>query len=116
MVVIKNSGEKAIYSRDKLTGSIVRACSKTQLSTIMIDSIVDTVESKMYKNFQREVTSSAIGQMVLDELFKADPLAYIRYASIFKRFTSVQEFLDELQSVKEGAVESTQLDQNFVFN
>lgn len=102
IIVLKSSGSKEIYSRDKLFGSIVRSCSKSQISTLMIDEIVDTVEAEIYKNFDREIPSYKIGELVMKTLYDSDQVAYIRYASIFKKFTSLEEFMEELRSMEDG--------------
>ena len=78
IVIVKTSGSKEVYSRDKLVSSIVRSCSKSQITTLMIDQIVDKVEAKLYKEFSREVPSSILGETVLEVLKDADATAYIR--------------------------------------
>ncbi len=100
MIIIKRSGSKEIFSRDKLITSIVRSCSKSQLSALTIESIVDQVESKMYKDYSREIPSTVIGEMVLAELRSLDPMAYVRYASIFKKINSISEFIDEITGLE----------------
>jgi transcriptional repressor NrdR len=102
IVVLKTSTAKEIYSRDKLFTSIVRACSKSQISSLLIDEIVDIVEAEIYKSFNREIPSSKIGELVMKALYEADQVAYIRYASIFKKFTSLEEFMEELRSMEDG--------------
>ncbi len=101
MIVIKKSGSKELYSRDKLISSIVRSCSKSQITALTIDSIVDQVESTMYQRYNREVPSSALGSMVMSELKIQDPMAYIRYASIFKKINSIGEFIDEMKNLED---------------
>lgn len=101
MIVTKKSGSKELYSREKLVSSIVRSCSKSQITAITIDSIVDQVESTMYQRFNREVPSSALGSMVMTELKTQDPMAYIRYASIFKKINSIGEFIDEMKNLED---------------
>jgi transcriptional repressor NrdR len=99
IIVIKRSGSREVYSRDKLLASIVRSSSKAQISALTIDAIVDRVEALMYQDFPREINASLIGQMVMDELKKIDPMAYLRYASIFKKINSISEFLDEMNDL-----------------
>ena len=102
IIVIKANGDKEVFARDKLLKSIVRACSKTQLSTLVIDSIVDDVESEIYKVYHREISSNELGELVMRRLKDADALAYIRYASIFKNFTSLVEFIDEIKELEDS--------------
>ncbi len=98
-IIIKNSGSREVYSREKLFNSIVRSCSKAQISGSMIDNVVDKVEGRIYQDFPKELESSKLGEMVLNELMKLDMVAYLRYASIFKKFNSVDEFVTELNDV-----------------
>lgn len=102
IIVIKANGDKEVFARDKLLKSIVRACSKTQLTTLVIDGIVDDVESEIYKVFHREISSNELGELVMKRLKAADALAYIRYASIFKNFTSLVEFIDEIKELEDS--------------
>jgi transcriptional repressor NrdR len=102
MIVVKNNNSKEVYSRDKLTSSIVRSCSKSKISAMIIDAIIDRVEAEMYKNYSREIPSSVLGEMVMSQLQKADPMSYLRYASIFKKFTSIGEFIDETKGIEDS--------------
>ena len=104
MIVTKRSNSKEVYSRDKLISSIVRSCSKSEISALTIDNIVDVVETQMYKEFGREIPSTALGGMVMAQLKIREPMAYIRYASIFKNFNSVSEFLEEIQNLDDKRV------------
>lgn len=100
MIVIKKSGSKEVYSRDKLVHSIISSCSKAQISALTIDRIVDMVEAKMYQKFSREIPSAVLGEMVMEQLKLIDPMAYLRYASIFKKINSISEFIDEMKNLE----------------
>ena len=102
IIVIKANGDKEVFARDKLLKRIVSACSETQLSTLVIDGIVDDVESEIYKVYHREISSNELGEVVMKRLKVADALAYIRYASIFKNFTSLVEFIDEIKELEDS--------------
>jgi transcriptional repressor NrdR len=99
IIVIKRSGSREVYSRDKLLASIVRSSSKAQISALTIDAIVERVEARMYQDFSREINASLIGQMVMEELKRIDPMAYLRYASIFKKINSISEFIEEMNDL-----------------
>jgi len=101
IVVIKKSGSREVFSRDKLIASIIRSCSKAHISTATIDNIVDKVESIMHQRFSREVSSITLGELVMEELKLIDPMAYLRYASIFKKINSISEFIDEMKNLEE---------------
>jgi transcriptional repressor NrdR len=102
ILVIKSSYGKEIFQKEKIYQSVIRACTKTQLSSDMIDEVVNKVVEHVYLNYSREIKSSQIGEIIMNELRKADPLAYLRYASIFNNFTSVVEFIDEIKSFEDN--------------
>lgn len=104
MIVVKKSGSKEVYSRDKLISSIVRSCSKSQISANTIDKILDKVESSMYQDFTREIPSQELGEMVMIELKNIDPMSYLRYASIFKKINSISEFIEEMSLIEEKII------------
>ena len=101
MLVVKRSGSKEVYSRDKLISSIVRSCSRSQISALTIDKIIDKVESHMHQDFSREIPSSELGEMVMQELKVIDPMSFLRYASIFKKINSISEFVEEMSLLED---------------
>lgn len=102
IIVLKSNANKEVFAREKLLKSIVRACSKTQLSTLVIDKIVDEVEAEIHRKGLREISSQDLGELVMKRLKDTDALAYIRYASIFKNFTSLVEFIDEIKDMEDS--------------
>lgn len=113
MVVIKRSGSKQVFSRDKLVSSIIRSCSKAQISALTIDAIVDRVEARMFQEYSREIPSAELGEMVMSELRQTDPVAYLRYASIFKKINSLDEFVEELKNFNDQKLEDSMLGIDF---
>ena len=101
MIVIKKSGSRDVFSREKLVGSIISSCSKAQISALTVDKIVDKVEATMYQKFSREIQASILGEIVMEELKSIDPMAYLRYASIFKKINSITEFIDEMKNLED---------------
>ncbi len=101
ILVVKKSGEREFFKRDKLMAGIQKACEKRPVSVSVIDKIVDKIEYTLFQLGKREVSSVTIGQMVMDELKKIDQVAYVRFASVYKEFKDVEEFLIELESLKE---------------
>lgn len=106
LIVIKRSGSREFYSREKLFASIIRACSKGQINTLTVESIVDKVENHIYQNYQREIPASTLGEIVMDELKLSDPMSYVRYASIFKNINSISEFVEELKHLEDSILGS----------
>lgn len=113
MVVIKKSNSREIYDRDKLHASILRSCSKAKISNSMISDIVDRVENIMYQKFPKEIPSCSLGEMVMDELKIIDPMAYLRYASIFKKINSITEFIEEMKNLDEDKLNQELLLKSF---
>lgn len=108
LLVIKKSGSKEFYSREKLFASIVRSCSKGQINALTIETIIDKVESQIYQSYSREISANFLGEIVMDELKMIDPMSYVRYASIFKKMHSIGDFIEELK-----ALENSMLDKQY---
>lgn len=97
--VVKRSGERELFDRDKILSGILRSSPKQSLSTETINHVVDNVEMIVNSRDQKEITSEAIGQMVLSELKKIDEVAYIRFASVYNNFQSIDEFIAAVQTM-----------------
>ncbi len=100
LVVIKRDGTREPYDRSKLLGGIALACRKRPISAQKIESIVNEIEDSLSDRYKMEVKSSEIGQMVLDRLLKIDEVAYVRFASVYKKFKNIDYFAQELQKLK----------------
>ena len=92
VTVIKRNGTRESFNRDKILGGIMKACEKRKISREAMDRVVDRIEAKINGNDIKEIKSSVIGDMLVRELFKLDPVAYIRFASVYKNFDSPSEF------------------------
>jgi transcriptional repressor NrdR len=97
--VIKKNGEKEIYDRGKLFSGITRACHKRSIPIFDIERVVGKIEKDLHKEKGREVKSYRIGEIALKYLKKIDRIAYIRFASVYKQFNDVSEFVRELKEV-----------------
>lgn len=97
--VIKRDGRHEDLDRRKLLGGIQRACEKRPISAQQIESIVDTIVSQVEAEFEREVPSTVIGQKVMSQLEELDEVAYVRFASVYRRFRDVNQFLSEVESL-----------------
>lgn len=100
LIVVKNNGEHELFSREKLTGGLFRACEKTSLSSVQIEQIVGRIEDKLYECGDSEVASRKIGELVMEELAVADEVAYVRFASVYRRFKDIAGFEKELSQIK----------------
>jgi transcriptional repressor NrdR len=99
MVVVKRDGRQEPFSRDKLVGAIRAACHKRPVDseqiTMLIEDVIDAVEAL----YESQVPTSAVGEQVMQRLRKMDQVAYVRYASVYKEFRDVSEFVDEVSSL-----------------
>ena len=99
MKVVKRNGEREDYDREKLRRSIAKACDK-RISNEDIDRVVDAVTSSLMHDFDKEVESSEIGERVMEELRKVDEVAFVRFASVYRQFTAVKDFIHEIKGMK----------------
>jgi len=97
--VIKKDGRREEFSRDKLFSGIRKACEKRPLPTGAIDKFVDTLEAELYKVGKSEVSSSYIGDLVMEGLRKLDHIAYIRFASIYREFADIGDLKQEVDNL-----------------
>ncbi len=97
--VIKRNGERKEFDRDKLRRGIANACGK-RISGEEIDRIVNNVTSSVMHDFDKEVESSEIGERVMAELRKVDEVAFVRFASVYRQFTEVKDFIKEIRGIK----------------
>ena len=97
LIVIKKSGEKELFDRNKLLGGILKA---TQKRPVNADEIVNEIESELQNSLKLEVTATEIGEMVMNKLKKVDQVSYVRFASVYREFTDVNNFLEELMELK----------------
>jgi transcriptional repressor NrdR len=100
--VIKKDGRRMSYERDKLRRGIERACWNLNVSVEHIDRIVVTVESEAFEKYDREVPSNYLGELVMRELRKINQVAYVRFASVYKEFKDVSEFMEVLAEFMKG--------------
>jgi len=99
IIVIKKDGRKEQFEREKLQMGILKACEKTMVGIEDVEKVVDEVERELRSLDGVEVESKKLGQMVATRLKKIDKIAYIRFASVFRRFVDVEDFEKELQKL-----------------
>lgn len=107
LMVIKSDGRREPYNREKLIKGIVLACRKRPVSQEKIQEIVNLIEKEMIDNNQLEVESKYLGERVLDYLKKIDEVAYVRFASVYKNFQSIDEFIKEIKEIKKEEEDGT---------
>lgn len=100
LTVIKKNGTHQQYSREKLYKSISKSVLKEKVSEEQVTQIVDEIEMKLLNMDSTEVKSEVIGKLVLEQLKNLDPIAYMRFASVYKKFDSIEQFIDEVRALK----------------
>ncbi len=100
-LVVKKDGQREAFGRSKLMAGLHRACEKRPVSAKALTALVDEVEQIVQDASDREVEAAAIGEMVMERLKELDQVAYVRFASVYRRFEDVQEFMAELRDLLE---------------
>ena len=97
--VVKKDGIREPFSRDKIRRGLARACWKRPLSDAQIATVVAEIESDVYANFESEIETQQLGEMVMEHLGQLDQVAYVRFASVYREFKDVHDFVDELEPI-----------------
>ena len=99
LIVIKKDQNREQYDRRKIENGVIRACYKRPISAQQITKVVDQIETLVFAREEREVSSEMIGELVMDQLKDLDPVAYVRFASVYREFKDVNTFMDELKKL-----------------
>ena len=99
LFVVKKDGRREAFDTQKIKAGILHACDKLPVSMTQIDEIVSRVEKNAYTTMDGEIASEKIGDMVMSELKKLNDVAYVRFAAVYRKFTDVGTFMDELQKL-----------------
>ena len=99
LIVIKKDQNREQYDRRKIENGVIRACYKRPISAQQITAVVDQIETLVFSREEREVSSEVIGENVMDQLKELDPVAYVRFASVYREFKDVNTFMDELKKL-----------------
>lgn len=97
--VIKRDLSRQQYDRSKVLKGIIRACEKRPISLAQMEQVVDDIESDLYQSMVREIESNTIGEKVMERLKHLDEVAYVRFASVYKRFDDIHTFMNELEGL-----------------
>ena len=101
LIVVKNDGVREIFNRSKLLGGLYRACEKTPVTNIQLERLVSDIEHQLYACGDAEVSSTKIGEMVMAQLALLNEVAYVRFASVYRRFKDIAGFEKELSHIRE---------------
>jgi transcriptional repressor NrdR len=98
-VVVKKDGRREPYDRQKILSGLKKACEKRPISIGTIEAVTDRIEKHIQELGETEVASRAIGEEVMKELHQLDQVAYVRFASVYREFKDIDQFMDELQTL-----------------
>ncbi len=108
IIVIKNDGTRELFNRDKLLAGLYRACEKTSITSLQLERLVADLEHEIYACGEQEVTTAKIGDIVMKSLALLDEVAYVRFASVYRRFKDIAGFEQELIQIRERKVGSVE--------
>ncbi|NLC20226.1 MAG: transcriptional repressor NrdR [Clostridiales bacterium] len=99
LVVIKKDNNREPYDRSKIEAGVFRSCHKRPISIDQINAVIDEIETQIFNLEEKEVPSHVIGEMVMEKLKDLDPVAYVRFASVYREFKDVNTFMEELKKL-----------------
>ena len=100
ILVIKRDGTRQVFDKEKLTRGIIKACEKRPVTINQIDEIVNTIEREINNSLMQEIDSNTIGEKVMMHLKKVDEVAYVRFASVYRQFKDISNFIELLDDFK----------------
>jgi transcriptional repressor NrdR len=101
VLVIKKDGRREPYARDRVLAGLIKACEKRPISRQQLEDVVDDVEREVLADARAEVSSRDIGEAVMDRLQRLDEVAYVRFASVYRSFRDLNQFMEELRGLLE---------------
>ena len=107
LLVVKRDGRREPFSRQKLFAGVAKACGKRPIPADAVENLVDVVASDIQRNAQSEITSKRIGERVMEELARLDEVAYVRFASVYRRFKDITQFMEELKTLLRKSAEGS---------
>ncbi len=99
LIVIKKDESRVPYDRTKIESGILKSCHKRPISAKQISDTIDEIETEIFNKEEREIPASVIGEIVMDKLQALDPVAYVRFASVYREFKDINTFLQEIKKI-----------------
>ena len=100
LVVVKKDGSREPFDKNKIINGVIRACQKTKVTFEDVQRIAENIERGLNNTMEKEIKSSIIGGLIMDELKNLDKVAYVRFASVYREFQSVDTFIEEISKLK----------------
>ena len=101
IIVVKRDNSRQPFDRNKIMNGMIRACEKRPVTTAQMEAAVDSIEQRIQNSLEREVTTSFIGELVMEQLKQLDEVAYVRFASVYRQFKDINSFMHELNKILE---------------
>ena len=98
-MVVKKDGSREAFDRRKIMNGIIKACEKRPVTVATIENMVDQIERGLNNMMEKEIDSSFIGELIMDQLKDVDQVAYVRFASVYRQFTDVNTFVAEIEKL-----------------
>ncbi len=108
--VIKKDGRRMAFDRSKILNGLMKACEKRPISLNVLEETADKVEKELRNSMEREIPSRLIGEVLMKHLKNLDHVAYVRFASVYREFTDIDNFMQELEALKDNAVANAKLE------
>ena len=99
LMVIKKDGRRESFDRNKIISGILKACEKRPVSLEKVEDLVDKVEKDLRESFDKEVKAQEVGELVMENLHNLDEVAYVRFASVYRQFKDINQFMKELKGL-----------------
>ena len=99
LMVVKKDGRREAYNREKLLTGLIRACEKRPVSRAQLENLVEEVESTTFGKFKNEIQSDELGNEIIDRLQALDEVAYVRFASVYRQFKDINQFMSEIKGI-----------------
>jgi transcriptional repressor NrdR len=104
LIVVKNSSIRELFNRQKLLAGLYRACEKTAITNLQLERLVNDIEKELQASGEPEVRSAFIGDLVMERLAKLNEVAYVRFASVYRRFKDIAGFEKELSDIRQRKI------------
>jgi len=101
-MVVKKDGRREPFNRQKIMAGLLKATQKRPVSVAQLEKIVDEVEARLAEKVEREMTAAEIGELIMERLHEIDEVAYVRFASVYRQFKDVSQFVEEVKGLREG--------------
>lgn len=99
IMVVKKDGRREPFDVDKLRAGVLKACEKRPVSMVAIEEMLTAIETRIQSQFDREVATEQLGELVMERLKEMDEVAYVRFASVYRQFRDIETFMDELSKL-----------------